>query len=83
MLRKRKIFETQEEKSERMKQICIERAKLKITEGFLDELKKLVWEMPLYEIANKYNISISRISNICKQYRIEKPPIGYWRKNSS
>ena len=80
MPRKRKIFETPEEKSERMRQTCIDRAKLKITDDFLEDLKKLVWEMPLYKIAFKYNISNSRISDICKQYQIDKPPIGYWKK---
>ncbi|MFX1499789.1 MAG: hypothetical protein ACFFDH_02350 [Promethearchaeota archaeon] len=80
MPRKRKIFETPKEKSERMKQACINRAKLKINNNFLENLKKLVWEMPLYKIANAYNISVSRISDFCKQYQIDKPPIGYWKK---
>ena len=80
MPRKRRIFETQEEKSERMRQTCINRAKLKITDDFLENLKKLVWEIPLYKIAEKYDIATSRISEICKQYQIDKPPIGYWRK---
>jgi len=80
MPRKRKIFETPEEKSERMRQTCIDRAKLKITDDFLENIKKLVWEMPLYKVANKYNISKSRISDICKQYQIDKPQIGYWKK---
>ncbi|MFW9876772.1 MAG: hypothetical protein ACFFG0_27065, partial [Candidatus Thorarchaeota archaeon] len=83
MPRKRKIFETQEEKSERMRQTCIARAKLKITDDFLDKLKKLVWEMPLYKIASKFNISNSRISDICKQYKIDKPPIGYWKSDQN
>ncbi len=81
MLRKRKIFESPEEKSERMRQTCIDRAKLKITDDFLENLKKLVWEMPLYKIAEKYSISNSRITEICKKYEIVKPQIGYWRKN--
>jgi hypothetical protein len=80
MARKRKIFETAEEKSERMRQACINRAKLKITDDFLENLKKMVWEIPLYKIAEKYNIAASRISEICQQYQIDKPPIGYWRK---
>jgi len=80
MSRKRKIFETQEEKSERMRQLNIKRARLKITDEFLENLKKLVWEMPLYKIAEKYEIVTSRISEICKQYKIDKPPIGYWKK---
>jgi len=80
MPRKRRIFETQEEKSERMRQTCINRAKLKITDDFLENLKKTVWEIPLYKIAEKYNIATSRISEICKQYQIDKPPFGYWRK---
>ncbi|MHA1701251.1 MAG: hypothetical protein ACTSWK_03185, partial [Promethearchaeota archaeon] len=80
MQRKRKIFETPEEKSERMRKFCINRAKLNINEDFLKDLKKLVWEMPLYRIAEKLNVSNSRISDICKQYEIKKPPIGYWKK---
>ncbi len=80
MPRKRKIFETPEERSERMRQTCIDRAKLKITDDFLKDLKKLVWEMPLYKIAEKYEISNSRITEVCKKYEISKPPVGYWRK---
>ncbi|MFW9895271.1 MAG: hypothetical protein ACFFD7_05650 [Candidatus Thorarchaeota archaeon] len=79
MSRKRKIFETPEEKSERMRQLCIDRAKLKINDDLLEDLKKLVWEVPLYKVAEKYKISISRISEICKKYKIDKPPIGYWK----
>ncbi len=82
MPRKRKIFETPEEKSERMRQTCINRAKLKITDEFLVDLKKLVWEIPLYKIAEKYDISNSRISEVCKRYEINKPPFGYWKKRS-
>ena len=80
MPKKRRIFETQEEKSERMRQTCIDRAKLKITDEFLKDLKKLVWKMPLYKIAEKHEISVSRISEICKKYNINKPQIGYWKK---
>jgi len=80
MPRKRKIFETPEEKSERMRQANIDRAKLKITDDFIEDLKKIVWEMPLHKIAEKCEISNSRISDICKQYKINKPPIGYWKK---
>ncbi len=64
MPRKRKIFEKPKEKSEGMKQTCIERAKLKITDELLENLKKLVWEMPLYKIAEIYNIGNTRISEI-------------------
>ncbi len=80
MARKRKIFETPEEKSERMRQTCVNRAKLKITDDLLEDLKKLVWEMPLYKVAEKYKISNSRITEVCKKYKIAKPPIGYWKK---
>ena len=77
MPRKRKIFKTREEKSERMRQTCITRAKLKIIDEFLEDLKRLVWDMPLYKIAEKYGIGNTRMSEICKQYNIQKPPIGH------
>ena len=63
-----------------MRQTCINRAKLKLTDDFLEDLKKLVWEMPLYKIAEKNKISNSRITEICKKYEIIKPPVGYWKK---
>ncbi|TFG24853.1 MAG: hypothetical protein EU529_03025 [Promethearchaeota archaeon] len=80
MKRKRKIFETPEEKSERMRQVCKYIAKVKITEEFLKNLEQLTWKKPLYKIAEDLGISVSRVSSICSEYNVNKPPIGYWKK---
>jgi len=46
-----------------------------------EELKKLVQEKPLKEIAAKYNVSsINTVSRKCKRFGIRIPEIGYWTK---
>lgn len=51
--------------------------KLMISE---DILKKLVWEMPLYEVGHKYNVSGNTIKKYCTKWGINLPPRGYWVK---
>ncbi len=46
-----------------------------------EELEKLVKEMPLKQIAAKYNVNrIPNISRKCKKYGIPIPARGYWTK---
>jgi 5-methylcytosine-specific restriction endonuclease McrA len=43
-----------------------------------DELKKMVWEMPVTKVSKLYGVSDSAIKKRCKAYNIETPPRGYW-----
>ena len=36
--------------------------------------------MPFYKTVEKNKVAASRISEICKQYEINKPLIGFWKK---
>ena len=45
-----------------------------------DELKNLVWKMPLKDIGKKYGCSGRAISKKCDRLNIKKPPLGYWKK---
>lgn len=47
-----------------------------------EELKRLVWEKPIKQLAKDMKFSISSIQNRCEKLQIEKPPLNYWlRKN--
>ncbi len=48
-----------------------------------DELKKIIWEMPTTQIAEKYGVSDKTVEKRCKSRGIEKPPRGYWAKVKS
>lgn len=43
-------------------------------------LKKLVWEMPLYKIGHKYDVSGNTIKKYCIKWGIIPPSRGYWTK---
>lgn len=45
-----------------------------------EELEKQVWEISTTKLAEKYGVSDNAIAKWCKNYGIEKPPRGYWRK---
>ena len=73
-------FISYKEKIERIKKNAWHggnRRKLMISE---DILKKLVWEMPLYEVGNKYNVSGNTIKKYCTKWGINLPPRGFWVK---
>lgn len=43
-----------------------------------EELKKLVWEVPTSQLAERFGVSDVAVAKWCKKYGIEKPPRGYW-----
>ena len=45
-----------------------------------NELEELIWSHTITEIANKYGVSGTAVSNWCKKLGISKPGIGYWLK---
>jgi hypothetical protein len=88
MLRKRWFPCERKENPQRIKEACtlekvrkrrvLQREWRTITK---EELEKLVREMPLKQIAAKYNINqISNVSRKCKKYGISIPERGYWTK---
>jgi hypothetical protein len=49
----------------------------------VEELEKLVWQIPTTKIAIKLNCSDVMISKLCKKWNISKPPRGYWAKQKT
>lgn len=45
-----------------------------------EEISQLVWEAPIYQIAERLNVSDAAIHKFCKRHSIKKPPRGYWLK---
>lgn len=43
-----------------------------------EELTRLVWEMPIRDVAKNLGVSDVAVHKRCKKYEIEKPPRGYW-----
>ena len=48
-----------------------------------EELQKLLWEMPMQNIAKIFGVSDVAISKWAKTYKIDKPPRGYWVKKTT
>lgn len=42
------------------------------------ELHELVWQQPMKKLAEKYGISGAKLSTICDEQGIPRPPQGYW-----
>jgi len=49
----------------------------KVTE---QELRMLVWTMPICELAELFGITAVDISRRCKTSGIKTPPAGFWKK---
>lgn len=63
-------------------QRCTSTRKRKIEWPSKRELKKLVWEIPTQQLAEKLGVSDNAIGKMCYRWGIDKPPRGYWAKNS-
>lgn len=46
--------------------------------GTKEELKRLVWFMPLIDIADLYSVGLTTIRKYITYWNIQKPPRGYW-----
>lgn len=69
-------------KSER----CIECYKAemrRVTRPSKESLELLIWQQPTTKIAIQYGVTDKAIEKWCKQYKIAKPPRGYWAKQQS
>jgi hypothetical protein len=49
----------------------------------LDEMSRLVWEIPTIKLKGRFNVSDVAIGKFCKRHGIAKPPRGYWAKVAS
>ena len=49
----------------------------------VDELTKLVWEMPTISVAKMFGVSDVAVGKRCKKLRIQKPGRGYWTKRNA
>lgn len=79
--RKRHRFMTEGERIAKIKQNIWSSNKVK----FLikkEQLRKLVWELPLYKIGLKHNVSGNTVKKWCNKYQINTPPRGFWVKKS-
>ncbi len=45
-----------------------------------EELQKLIWEIPIIEIAKRFKVTNNSVNKWCKSYNIQKPPFGYWQR---
>ena len=43
-----------------------------------DELEKLIWEIPITEIAKRLDCTPSNVCYFCKKNNIQQPKAGYW-----
>lgn len=59
---------------------CKRQASRKVERPSKAKLKKLVWKYPTTKLAKRFGVSDAAITKWCKQYRIKKPPRGYWSK---
>lgn len=44
------------------------------------ELEKSVWDAPLTSLAKRWGIASNTLGRWCDDYKIERPPRGYWRR---
>lgn len=49
----------------------------------VEDLRKLVWEMPTTKVAKIYGVSDKAVEKWCVKHGISKPPRGYWSKNKN
>lgn len=60
---------------------CVERKK-KITWPSIENLTNMLWEKPTSSIAKELGVSDTAIKKFCRKHNINKPPRGYWAKQS-
>lgn len=49
-----------------------------------EEMQRLVWDMPMIQIAKKLHIPHHHtIQRWCKSYDLDMPPLGYWKRRAS
>ena len=46
----------------------------------VEEISKLVWEIPTTKLAIRLGVSDTAVKNFCKKNKVVKPPRGYWTK---
>jgi len=46
-----------------------------------ENIEEIIWELPQNRIAKILGVLPKDIDKLCKSFGIDKPPMGYWRKN--
>lgn len=49
----------------------------------LSEISKLVWEIPMNKLCEKYSLSSNGLKKVCKRNNISFPSKGYWQRIQS
>jgi hypothetical protein len=55
----------------------------KVTRPSKEDLHKLLWEIPTQKLAAQFGVSDKAIEKWAKDYKIDKPPRGYWAKKAA
>ncbi|MHA2400521.1 MAG: LAGLIDADG family homing endonuclease [Promethearchaeota archaeon] len=79
MIRKRHRFKTNLERIEKIREnawISHERKFM----GTKEDLKNLIWKIPMTKIGKIYGVSSKTIKNWCLKWEIETPTRGFWAK---
>jgi hypothetical protein len=45
-----------------------------------EKLQELVWAMSIVKIAKNYKVHHRNITDLCKKWRVNIPPTGYWNR---
>jgi DNA-binding transcriptional regulator YiaG len=77
-LEKAKAFQDKSKNKKTLAQAMFERRK--VERPSIEELNKMLWEMPTTKIAKLYGVSDKAIEKWAKGYELTKPPPGYWQK---
>ena len=48
-----------------------------------DELRELVWSMPLSDVGERFGVTYAAVNKWCKALGVDKPPRGYWTRRSA
>lgn len=76
----KKEYETKNKEQIYCSQSCSQLSNRKVKRPTMEELKKMIWEIPTVKISKIFGVSDKAIEKWCRAYKIEKPPRGYWRK---
>lgn len=62
---------------------CSRLASRKVTRPSKEDLQEMVWTTPSSKIAKGLGVADTVIGKWCREYRIEKPPKGYWARRGA
>lgn len=63
--------------------LCYSLRQRKVIRPTKEELHYLIWNYPTFDLSKMFKVSDKAIEKWCKNYKINKPPRGYWQKLKS